>query len=134
MKHSGKRSNIVPTSVDPRANNALKYRSSYCERVVALARLGQFPEDWCAEIGISLSTMYNWANRYDEFDEACQLAWTCLTAHWTKRLVDTARGGPGDAKALIHIVAKRFPDTWGYTAKNTRDSFPTSPREGKRVD
>lgn len=132
MIHSRKRSNIVPISQDPRATNALKYRPEFCKLVTDLARQGHFPEEWCAQIEVSLSTMYNWANRYPAFDEACQLAWTFLTAYWTRQALQVARGGPADAKLLIHILQKRFPDTWGHTARNTQASFPRGTKEQKR--
>jgi hypothetical protein len=125
MKHSRKRSNIVPIVRDPRATNALKYRPEFCALVTDLARQGHFPEEWCRRIEVSLSTMYNWANRYPDFDEACQLGWTYLTAYWTCQALQAARGGPADTKLLIHILQKRFPDTWGHTARNTQASFPT---------
>lgn len=126
MKHSRKRSNIVPLSLDPRSTNALKYKSEYCQLVTDRAKLGEFPEQWCTRIDISLSTLYNWANRYPEFDRACQLAWTHLTSYWTKAAWEAAKGGTANTKILIHILIKRFPDTWGCSARNTQASFPTS--------
>lgn len=132
MIQSRKRSNIVPITKDPRATNALKYRPEFCKLVTYLARQGHFPEEWCAQIEVSLSTMYNWANRYPAFDEACQLAWTYLTAYWTRQTLQAARGGPADAKLLIHILQKRFPDTWGHTARNTQASFPIGAKGQKQ--
>ena len=43
MKHSRKRSNIVPLSLDPRSTNALKYKPEYCQLVTDRAKLGEFP-------------------------------------------------------------------------------------------
>ncbi|WP_123792786.1 hypothetical protein [Pacificibacter maritimus] len=132
MKQSRKRSNIVPITKDPRATNVLKYRSEFCKLVTELARQGHFPEEWCAQIEVSLSTMYNWANRYPAFDDACQLAWTYLTAYWTRQALQAACGGPADAKLLIHILQKRFPDTWGHKACNTQASFPMGTKGQKQ--
>ncbi|MFD1156945.1 hypothetical protein [Roseovarius aestuarii] len=126
MKHSRKRSNIVPLSLDPRSTNALKYKPEYCQLIIRRAKLGEFPEQWCSRIDISLSTMYNWANRYQEFDRASQLAWTHLTSYWTQAAWKAALGGPANTQVLIHILKKRFPDTWGHSARNTQASFPTS--------
>jgi len=69
--------------------------------------------------------MYNWANRYAEFDEACQLAWVHLTAFWTQQAIEAARGGPQNAKLVVEILKKRFPDTWGYNSRNIQANFPT---------
>lgn len=84
---------------------------------------GQFQEQWCAKIKISMSTMYNWANRYPEFDEARQLAWTYLTAYWTNQAILAAGGAPAEVKLLIHILQKRFPNTWGSHPRNTQANF-----------
>ena len=54
MTDSRKRSNIVPLSADPRAENALKYRPAYCVRVKEMAKRGCFPEQWAAELGVSM--------------------------------------------------------------------------------
>jgi len=125
VQHSRKRSNIVPLEQDPRARNALKYKPEYCGIVKKMAKAGKFPEEWCQEFNISLSTMYNWANKYEDFDDACQIAWTALTAFWTGVTVEAARSGLKDTKVLLEILKKRFPDTWGFCARNTQSSFPT---------
>ena len=123
MIESRKRSNIVPITIDPRATNALKYRPEFCKLVVDLARQGRFPEEWCTQIEISLSTMYNWATRYPAFDEACRVAWTALSAFWTRELIEAARGKACDSKILLELLRRRFPDTWGADAKNTLGHF-----------
>ena len=120
-RHSRKRSNIVPLAADPRATNALKYRGQeHCNLVKRMAREGQFPESWCAEMGIAMSTIYGWAARYPEFDEACRVAWTALSSFWTAQIMAAARGEQScDAKVLMEILRRRFPDTWGKNARNT---------------
>tara|TARA_R110000796_G_scaffold65477_3_gene151220 strand:- start:1769 stop:2278 length:510 start_codon:yes stop_codon:yes gene_type:complete len=123
MIESRKRSNIVPITIDPRATNALKYRPEFCKLVVDLARQGHFPEEWCTQIEISLSTMYNWATRYPEFDEACRVAWTALSAYWTGELIQAAGSNACDTKLLLELIRRRFPDTWGANAKNTFGHF-----------
>tara|TARA_R110000822_G_scaffold281754_1_gene403405 strand:- start:166 stop:675 length:510 start_codon:yes stop_codon:yes gene_type:complete len=123
MTESRKRSNIVPITIDPRATNALKYRPEFCKLVIDLSRQGHFPEEWCTQIEISLSTMYNWATRYPAFDEACRVAWTALTSYWTQELIEAARGNNCDRKILFEVIRRRFPDTWGASAKNTVGHF-----------
>lgn len=124
MIYARKRSNIVPLSIDPRAQNALKYRSKeHCDLIKSMARQGELPEQWCAQLGIALSTMFNWAARYPEFDEACRVAWTALSAFWTQELIEAARGKTCDPKILLELLRRRFPDTWGVNAKNTVGHF-----------
>ena len=126
MHNSRKRSNIVPDSPDPRAANASKYRPEYCELVIRMAKDGKFPEQWCIEIGVTLSTLYNWANRQEDFDRACQIAWTALTAHWSQLVTDAVFGKIKiSEKVMLQILRKRFPDTWGFDAKNNQQTFPT---------
>ena len=124
MVSARKRLNIVPLSVDPRAKNALKYRTEeHCDLIKSMARQGECPEQWCAQMGIALSTMLNWAARYPEFDEACRVAWTALSAYWTRELINAARGNNCDTKLLLELLRRRFPDTWGTNAQNTVGHF-----------
>ena len=124
MISARKRSNIVPLSIDPRAQNALKYRGEeHCALIKSMAHKGEFPEQWCAQLGIALSTMFNWAARHPEFDEACRVAWTALSAFWTRELIEATRGNSRDTKILLELLRRRFPDTWGVNAKNTVGHF-----------
>lgn len=88
-----------------------------------MARNGEFPEQWCAKMGVAMSTMFNWAARYPEFDEACRIAWTALSAYWTGELVKAARGNNCNTRLLLELLRRRFPDTWGSNAKNGADHF-----------
>ncbi|NRB18584.1 MAG: hypothetical protein HRU33_13710 [Rhodobacteraceae bacterium] len=127
MTQARKRSNIVPISVDPRSRNALKYRGKeHCDLVKSMARQGEFPEQWCASMDVALSTMYNWATRYPDFDVACRVALTALSAYWTNELRKAARGGSCDRKLFLELLRRRFPDTWGEAARNTEAHFVSS--------
>ena len=125
MQNSRKRSNIFPLEVDPRASNALKYRGQEdCDLVVHRAREGHFPEQWCAEMGISMATFYSWADRYPEFDRAVRIAWTALSAFWTTEIVSVALGKKeANVKVLLELLRRRFPDTWGANARGTFAHF-----------
>ncbi|NRB19471.1 MAG: hypothetical protein HRU33_18390 [Rhodobacteraceae bacterium] len=127
MTQARKRSNIVPISVDPRSRNALKYRGKeHCDLIKSMARQGEFPEQWCAKMDVALATMFNWATRYPDFDEACRVAWTALSAYWTRELMKAAQGGGCDQKLLLELLRRRFPDTWGEAARNTEAHFVLS--------
>ncbi|WIY23634.1 DUF3987 domain-containing protein [Parasedimentitalea psychrophila] len=56
-----------------------------------LVRQGEFPEQWCARMDVALSTMFNWATRYPDIDEACRVALTALSAYWTRELWKAAQ-------------------------------------------
>ncbi|MBY6153373.1 hypothetical protein KUV47_09130 [Vannielia litorea] len=133
MQNSRKRSNIFPLEVDPRASNALKYREQEdCDLVVHRAREGHFPEQWCAEMGISMATFYSWADRYPEFDRAVRIAWTALSAFWTAEIVSVALGKKeANVKVLLELLRRRFPDTWGANARGTFEHYDGLQSRGK---
>ncbi|MEM8976290.1 MAG: hypothetical protein AAGD43_29850 [Pseudomonadota bacterium] len=107
----------------PHAQNANKYDPDYCWTVREMAQEGMFPEEWCAHIGITMVTMYNWANRYPDFDQACNEAWWILRAYWSKKARDSIQGVGMAPSILAMILEKRFPDTWGKNPKNTHEAF-----------
>lgn len=122
--HSRKRSNVVPLRVDPRAANALKYKADeHCALVVGMAREGRFPEEWAAEMGVAMSTMYGWAARYTAFDRACRVAWTALASYWTQAAMSAALGGECNTKILLLILKRRFPDIWGENPRATSEHY-----------
>lgn len=112
----------VPTHTPGPAN---KYDPEYCWTVRKMGQEGQFPEEWCAEIGVTMWTLYNWANTYPEFEQAMHEAWYCLRAYWAKQARIAAQGGSGvvSPTVMLEILRKRFPDTWGLNPKATHDHF-----------
>lgn len=106
------------------ARNALKYKAEeHCKLVVRMAREGRFPEEWAAEMGIAMSTMYGWAARYTAFDRACRVAWTALASHWTQAAMAAALGGECNTKILLEILRRRFPDIWGENPRATSEHY-----------
>lgn len=92
-----------------------------------------FVEEWCAAIGVMMSTLYNWANRYPEFEEAMHQAWYLLRAYWTKQARESIIGVGRPPSVLIKILETRFPETWGRTnPRITQEAFENRP--GKRLD
>lgn len=61
---------------------ATKYLKKYCERVVALGRMGYHHEEMAADLGISRKTLHNWRVERPEFAEAMDLADTFSQAWW----------------------------------------------------
>jgi hypothetical protein len=117
------RSNIVPIGPDgEETSNRLKYDPDFCMQVRVMATEGKFPETWCAEIGVTMQTMWNWANKYPEFDEAYRIAWHILHAVWTQKLADNINTRTNQAM-LIELLRKRFPATYGNVPRNTLDAF-----------
>jgi hypothetical protein len=99
-----------------------------CWAVRGWAQEGMFPEEWCAHFGITMSTLYNWANAHPEFEQACMEAWYLLRAFWTKKARDaTQRASDIPPSVLKTILERRFPDTWGKNPRNTQETFETRP-------
>lgn len=140
-EHSRKRANIMLIGPAPGEQRALKYDPEFCWTVRQMGQDGQFPEEWCAEIGITMSTLFNWANIYPDFDQAVREAWHLLNAYWTAKARHVVEQPLlySDLKATVflEILRKRFPETWGKTPRNTQETFEnreiTTPNEQERA-
>lgn len=116
---------------------ALKYDPEFCWTVRLMAQEGKFPESWCARLGVTMQTLFNWANTYPDFDQAVREAWHILNAYWTERAQQIVEHPAlwSDLKAtiLLEILRKRFPESWGRNARNTQETFETraKPIEGE---
>lgn len=116
---------------------ALKYDPEFCWTVRLMAQEGKFPESWCARLGVTMQTLFNWANTYPDFDQAVREAWHILNAYWTERAQQIVEHPAlwSDLKATVflEILRKRFPESWGRNARNTQETFETraKPIEGE---
>ncbi len=129
MSDPRKRANIMLIGQRPdEPGRALKYDPEFCWTVRLLAQGGKFPEEWCADLGITMSTLYAWANRYPEFEEAVLIAWHLLNAYWTDYARKNLLNKDLRTAVLLEILRKRFPETWGKSARNTQDTFEARPR------
>lgn len=108
---------------------ALKYDPEFCWTVRLMAQEGKFPESWCARLGVTMQTLFNWANTYPDFDQAVREAWHILNAYWTERAQQIVEHPAlwSDLKATVflEILRKRFPETWGKNSRNTQETFET---------
>ena len=126
------RNNIVPAAPVPVRSNRQKYHAGMPQRVIDMARDGMFPEEWCAELGISMRTLYAWANDRPEFEEAVEDAWHALHAYWARLMRENITNPAFRQTAALQIIAKRFPATWGQHPRNTLDHFQD--RNAKVID
>lgn len=117
------RSRFAALVPDRQYGPANKYDPEYCWKVRQWAEQGMFPEEWCAHIGITMGTLYNWANAHEEFDTACHEAWWLLRAYWSQKARESIQGVGMPPSILSMILEKRFPDTWGKNPRNTHETF-----------
>ena len=128
-----KRANIMLIGQKPgEEGRALKYDPEYCWTVRLMAQEGKFPESWCARLGVTMQTLFNWANTYPDFDQAVREAWHILNAYWTERAQQIVERPAlwSDLKATVflEILRKRFPETWGKFPRNTQETFENRER------
>ena len=64
---------------------AMKYDPAMCDQVRMMAQEGMLPEEWCAHIGISMATLYRWANEHPEWEDAVVIGWHLLAAFYAKK-------------------------------------------------
>ena len=98
----GRGKKIVPTVVQDEPAAQCKYRPEFCQQVREMAQEGMFPEEWCAHIGVTVMTLFRWANRFPEFEEAVEISWHILHAYYANqvRLATKDKGIRSDAQAV----------------------------------
>lgn len=133
ISHMSFRNHIVPTEV-MRASNRQKYDGGISMRILAMAEGGKFPEEWCAEIGITMRTLYVWANEYPEVAEAVEAAWHLLHAYWARLLRENMMNPALRQTTILHVMAKRFPATWGQAPNNTLEHFLARGEPARSID
>ena len=126
MPANGRFSNLVAVEKQPHdpRTAAVKYDPEYCMMIRDMAQDGLFPESWCARIGVTMRTLFNWANTYPDFEEAMHIAWHILHAVWSERAMKAKNGfGEHPPSVLLEILRKRFPATYGASPRNTHETF-----------
>ena len=120
----GKYSSIVPLNAGhTRGSNRQIYKPEFCDTVRDLAQKGLFPESWCAHIGVTMRTMFTWADRYPEFCEAFEIGWHLLADFWSKEALNSVQGIGRPPSVTLEILRKRFPSTYGSNSRNTLETF-----------
>ena len=121
---------LVPVDAERAYGPANKYDPEYCWTVRELGQEGKFPEEWVSHLGVTLKTLYNWANSYPEFEQAMHEAhWLCR-AYWARRARENVQGVGMAPSILALILQRRFGDMWGQNAANLQQHF----EDRNRVD
>ena len=124
QNQKGKYSNIVPLGAEhARGSNRQIYKPEFCQTVRDLAQKGLFPESWCAHIGVTMRTMFTWADRYPEFCDAFEIGWHLLADFWSKEALNSVQGIGRPPSITLEVLRKRFPSTYGSNPQNTLDTF-----------
>lgn len=91
-----------------------KYDPAYCGQMIEHCREGYSLDTFAAVIGVARRTLFNWAERHEEFADAFEIAKGLALFSWEKRArtVGEGNGGPG-AAAICQFMMRNFgPDAY----------------------
>lgn len=108
-----------------------KYDPKFCQELIDHGQTGESLAAFAQKKGISLSTLYEWARKDDDFDEAMHIAKTAQCAFWEKIGVNIMIGRPldpsvkvqGNAQIWMFIMRRRFRE-FGYEEESTQSNGP----------
>ena len=78
--------------------------------IEGMARDGLTDEQMARKMGISVSTFYEWNNRFSEFSEALKKGRAPIDYEVENKLLELCRAG--DKTAIIFWLKNRRPDLW----------------------
>lgn len=83
-----------------------KYRPEYCAKVIECGQTGASLTAFAASVGVSRRTLHNWAQTFEPFAEACEIAAAHACAWYETKLREVAsgEGGPGASTVAIFGV------------------------------
>jgi len=90
------------------------YRREFCERVIALMAEGRSLDGCAALLGVHPDSLYEWQKVHPEFSEAVRAGRAAATTFWEERLLDIAKGGPGNAQAIQWALRNRSKAAAGW--------------------
>lgn len=91
-----------------------KFKPTYCNLLIEHLAEGASIASFAAEIGVSRSTINQWAEDNPEFSEALKIAKAKCSAWWERQLRAIAVTGaaPGAATAVIFGLKNMASDDW----------------------
>ena len=105
---------------------AKKYDPAFCDAVKMMAQVGEFPEAWGAEIGVSIETMRAWCHKHAEFRDAIGVARLLLATYWTREL-QANRNNPDAKPGLYQMLTRRIPALYGREPVDLGEWIQTPP-------
>lgn len=97
------------------------YDPSYCEKVIELGRIGKSIEQICANLNISIRTIYLWRDTYEDFMQALEDAKTLEQAWWeeqaTSYMVENKESDKLNVGLWSRSMAARFPKKYRESTK-----------------
>lgn len=98
-------------------SRASKYKPEYCDQIIVWGEMGEFVEEWAANLNVTIPTIYYWAKTHPEFEEALGIAYTKLAATYAK-VGRKNLSNPNFRQGLyVELLRKRFPTLYGADPK-----------------
>jgi len=98
-----------------------KYDSSYCDKVIALGKLGKSLEQIAAQLDVSYRTLCNWRDTHEEFFHAISDAHALAQSWWEEQAQAYMLEHPGAPKLNAGLwsrsMSARFPKTYSDRVK-----------------
>lgn len=97
-----------------RVGRPSKFKPAYGNMLIEHLAGGASIASFAAEIGVSRSTINQWAEDHEEFSEALKIAKAKCSAWWEGRLraIAVAGAAPGAATAVIFGLKNMASDDW----------------------
>ncbi|MEM6623908.1 MAG: hypothetical protein AAF674_16900 [Pseudomonadota bacterium] len=109
-----KQTNLIPIDGKGRHHKPnLKYDEDMCWHIREMAQDGKFQEEWCAELGVSMHTLWQWTREHENFRDAYGIACHVLQAYWTRYARENLTNPNLRSSVLIKMLQSRFPQIYG---------------------
>lgn len=89
-----------------------KYSETYCNEVIDFLSMGHSVTAFAGHIGVSRSSIFEWAKEHPEFSDALKVGQAKATATWESALLKIAKDGGGNATAAIFGLKNRASEDW----------------------
>lgn len=92
------------------------YKPEYCEQLKSFMEDGTHSMTaWAASIGVSPRTVQNWANEFEDFGQAYEVAKAMRTRAVERLLMDTTNATSGWYGYMVRIITNTAPDEYRDT-------------------
>lgn len=96
-----------------------KYKPEYCEAIVEHMKGGASATSFAASIGVSRSTITEWASEHPEFSAAVTRGKAMCAAWWETLARKNAETGKGNATLTVFGLKNMAPDDWAERIEHT---------------
>ena len=100
-----------------------KYRPEMCEQVIDLGFTGASKVEIAFELGVTKSTLDNWADEYPDFLDAITRAREASQVWWEREGRSNLKTQGYQSSMWSRSMAARFPEDWRETTKHENEVY-----------